>query len=107
MKNFGLMMQKVQEMQEKMQSMQEQLQELVVEGSSGAGMVTVTLNGKGDMRAISIDPTMMNTDEVEILEDLVVAAVNDARTKIELKVSEKMREVSGGLSLPPGFKLPF
>ena len=90
-----------------MQSMQEQLQELVVEGSSGAGMVTVTLNGKGDMRAISIDPTMMNTDEVEILEDLVVAAVNDARTKIELKVSEKMREVSGGLSLPPGFKLPF
>ncbi|MBH67011.1 MAG: YbaB/EbfC family nucleoid-associated protein [Rhodospirillaceae bacterium] len=107
MKNFGQMMQKVQEMQEKMQSMQEQLEELVVEGSSGAGMVTVALNGKGDMRSISIDPTMINPEEVEILEDLVVAAVNDARAKIELKVSEKMREVSGGLSLPPGFKLPF
>lgn len=107
MKNFGQMMQKVQEMQEKMQSMQEQIEELLIEGSSGAGSINVTLNGKGNMRSINIDPKLVNPEDVEILEDLIIAAVNDARAKIDDSVSEKMQEVTGGLSLPPGFKLPF
>ena len=77
MKNFGQMMQKVQEMQEKMQNMQEQMEDLEIEGSSGAGSVVVVLNGKGNMRRITIDPGIVNSQDVEILEDLIVAAVND------------------------------
>ena len=107
MKNFGQMMQKVQEMQEKMQNMQEQMEDLEIEGSSGAGSVVVVLNGKGNMRRITIDPGIVNSQDVEILEDLIVAAVNDAKAKVESKASEKMQEMTGGLPLPPDFKLPF
>ena len=98
---------KVQEMQEKMQSMQEQMEDLEIEGSSGAGSVAVVLNGKGNMRRITIDPGIVNSQDVEILEDLIVAAVNDAKAKVESKASERMQEMTGGLPLPPGFKLPF
>ena len=98
MKNFGQMMQKVQEMQEKMQNMQEQMEDLEIEGRSGAGSVAVVL---------TIDPGIVNSQDVEILEDLIVAAVNDAKAKVESKASEKMQEMTGGLPLPPGFKLPF
>ena len=76
-------------------------------GSSGAGSVVVVLNGKGNMRRITIDPGIVNSQDVEILEDLIVAAVNDAKVKVESKASEKMQEMTGGLPLPPGFKLPF
>ena len=107
MKNFGQMMQKVQEMQEKMQNMQEQMEDLEIEGSSGAGSVAVVLNGKGNMRRITIDPGIVNSQDVEILEDLIVAAVNDAKAKVESKASERMQEMTGGLPLPPGLKLPF
>ena len=69
--------------------------------------MAVVLNGKGNMRRITIDPGIVNSQDVEILEDLIVAAVNDAKAKVESKASERMQEMTGGLPLPPGFKLPF
>jgi DNA-binding YbaB/EbfC family protein len=107
MKNLGQMMKQVQEMQDKMQLMQDKMNDISIDGVSGAGMIIATLNGKGMVQKIKIDPTIIDPQEVEMLEDLIVAAVNDARSKVDIKVSEKMQEVSGGLSLPPGFKLPF
>ena len=107
MKNLSQMMKQVQEMQEKMQSMQAQMEDLIVEGSSGAGMIIVNLNGKGVGREVKIDPSIVDPNDVGLLEDLVAAAVNDARSKVDGKVAEKMQEVSGGITLPPGFNLPF
>ena len=107
MKNLGQMMKQVQEMQEKMQLMQAQMEDLTVEGSSGAGMIMVSLNGKGVVRKVKIDPTIVDSNDVGLLEDLIAAAVNDARSKVDDKVAEKMQEVSGGITLPPGFNLPF
>jgi nucleoid-associated protein EbfC len=101
---MGLMKQ-AQAMQQKMQDMQAELDNLEVEGSSGGGMVTVKVTGKGQMKGISIDPSLMNPDEKEILEDLIVAAMNDARTKAERVMQERMAEVTKGLPLPPGLKL--
>ncbi len=106
MKNLGQMMKQAQEMQAKMAEMQEQLAEIEVTGASGGGMIKVTLNGKGEMRKVAIDPALVDPDEVEVLEDLIVAATNDAKSKAEAKVAEKMRELTGGLNLPPGFSLP-
>lgn len=107
MKNLGQLMKQAQAMQTKMAEMQEQLGELEVSGVSGGGMVEVTLNGKSEMRRVKIDPSLAAPDEVEVLEDLLVAAFNDAKAKVEAKVQEKMSEVTGGLDLPPGMKLPF
>ena len=107
MKNLGQMMKQAQEMQSKMQAMQESLAEEEVTGAAGGGMVQVTMNCKSDMRRIKIDPSLVSPDDVEVLEDLIVAACNDAKGKIEARVQEKMSELTGGLNLPPGFKLPF
>lgn len=107
MKNLGQLMKQAQAMQTKMAEMQEKLESVEVSGSAGAGMVSVTLNGKGALRAVKIDPSLAKADEVEILEDLIVAAHNDAKTKLERKIQEETAEVMGGLQLPPGFKLPF
>ncbi len=107
MKNLGNLMKQAQEMQSKMEDMQRQLEDAELDGSAGAGMVKVTLNGKNEVRAIKIDPSLANPEEVEILEDLIVAAFNDAKAKVEAHVQEKMQEVTGGLNLPPGMKLPF
>ncbi len=107
MKNLGNMLKQAQEMQSKMQDMQTELETLEMEGTSGGGMVTVTLSGKGVLRGIKIDPSLMNPDEAEVLEDLIIAAHADAKTKVETATAEKMQELTGGLSLPPGFKLPF
>ena len=106
MKNLGQMMKQAQEMQAKMAELQEQLTRIEVTGAAGGGMVQVTLNGKGEMRAVTIDPALVDPNEVGVLEDLIVAATNDAKAKAEAKVAEKMRELTGGLSLPPGFSLP-
>jgi DNA-binding YbaB/EbfC family protein len=106
MKNLGQMMKQMQGMQDKMQSMQEQQQALEVGGTSGAGMVRVTLNGKGEMRDISLDHSIVDPADVEVLEDLIMAAVN-ARAKVDQRMAEEMQKLTGGLSLPPGFKLPF
>ncbi len=107
MKNLGALMKQAQEMQEKMGEMQDRLQEIEVEGSSGAGLVTVTLSGKSEMRGLKVDPSLMKPDDVEVLEDLIVAATNDARACLETRMQEEMSKVTGGLQLPPGFKMPF
>ena len=107
MKNLGQLMKQAQEMQEKMGSFQESLAELNVAGSAGGGMVMVSLNGKGEMRSLKLDPSLIDPSEIEILEDLVVAAHNDAKMKLEQLIQEKTSEMMGGFQLPPGMKLPF
>jgi hypothetical protein len=107
MKNLGQMMKQAQAMQAKMAEMQEKLGQLEITGQSGAGMVKATLNGKSELRSLKIDPVLVDPGEVEVMEDLIVAAVNDAKAKVEATVAEEMRQVTGGLDLPPGFKLPF
>ena len=101
------MMKQAQEIQGRMQKMQEELADLEVEGRSGGGLVTVKLNGKLEARALKIDPSLIKAEEAEMLEDLIVAAFQDAKTKAEADVQVKMQEITGGLSLPPGLKLPF
>ena len=107
MKDIMGMMKQVQQLQARMQTAQEELQALEVSGQSGGGMVRVTLNGKGEARGIKIEPSLMKADEVEILEDLIIAAFQDAKSKVEIEMQSKMQAVTGGLPLPPGFKLPF
>lgn len=101
---MGLMKQ-AQAMQAKVQSLQEELEAVTVEGSSGGGMVKVTMTAKGAVKSIAIDPSLMLPDEREILEDLIVAACSDARGKGERVMQERMAEVTKGLPLPPGMKL--
>ena len=107
MKNLGQLMKQAQEMQDKMAEMQDSLVSIEIEGVAGAGLVKVTLNGNGEMRRLHIDPTLANPDEAEILEDLIVAAHNDAKGKIETRVQEETQKLMGGMSLPPGMKFPF
>ena len=101
------MMGKMQEMQEKVSRMQDEIENSVVKGSSGGGMVNVSLSGKGEMKSLSIDPSLLNPDEVEILEDLLIAAHGDALTRVDALKAEKMQDITSGLPLPPGMKLPF
>lgn len=101
------MMKKAQELQEKMGQMQAELQDAEVEASAGGDMVTVRMSGKGDMRSLKIDPGLVADGDVEIIEDLVMAAHNAAKAKSEAMMSEKMQEVTAGMPLPPGMKLPF
>jgi DNA-binding YbaB/EbfC family protein len=107
MKDIMGMMGKVKEMQAKMATMQEEMEQAEVTGVAGGDMVSVTLTGKGLMQGISIDPSLMNADEQEILEDLIVAAHNDARQKVDELTKQKTEEVTAGLPIPPGMKLPF
>ena len=107
MKNFGQMMKQAQEFQSKMAEMQEKLANIEVTGSSAGGMVEVTLNGKAEARRVKIDPSLVSPDDAEVLEDLIVAAFNDAKAKVEAHMAEKMAELTGGLQLPPGMTLPF
>ena len=106
MKNLGALMKQAQEMQSKMAEMQARLAEAEVVGTAGAGMVNVTVNGKGEVRGITIDPGLTTGEDVEVLEDLLVAAFNDARGKVDQLTSEEMRKITGGLDLPPGMSLP-
>ena len=101
---MGLMKQ-AQAMQQKLQDAQAELDNLEVDGASGGGVVTVKVTGKGALKAISIDPSLMNPDEKEILEDLIVAAMNDARGKAERAAQDRMADLTKGLPLPPGLKL--
>ena len=105
--NLGKMMKQAQELQSKMAEMQERLGEAEVEGSSGAGMVTAVMTGKHELKRLKIDPALADPADIEVLEDLVIAAVNDARTRVEQHVKDAMAEVTGGLNLPPGMNLPF
>ena len=99
------MMKQAQEIQGRMQKLQEELAGLEVEGQSGGGLVKVKLNGKLEARGVKIDPSLIKPEEAEILEDLVMAAFQDAKGKAEAAVQAKMQEITGGLPLPPGLKL--
>ena len=107
MKNIGQIMKQAQQMQTKMAEMQEQLAGLECSGLAGGGMVQVTMSGKGELRGVKIDPSLVTPDDVEVLEDLIVAAANDAKAKVEALVQEEMQKLTGGLQLPPGMQLPF
>ncbi len=107
MKNLGEMMKQVQDMQARMQEAQAKLEESTVTGQSGGGLVKVTLNGKGGMVELKLDESLMKADEKEIVEDLIIAAHTDARSKVEQMVADQMKDVTGGLPLPPGFQMPF
>ena len=107
MKNIGQLMKQAQEMQAKMAEMQAQLEALELTGASGGGMVQLTLNGKGDLKKIKIDKTLLAPEEVEVLEDLIVAAFNEARVKVSAYAEQEMQKLTGGLQLPGGMKLPF
>jgi DNA-binding YbaB/EbfC family protein len=107
MKNLGQMMKQVQELQVRMQAVQEKLERMTIEGRSGGGLVNVTLDGKGTLTAVAIDPSLMKEGEKEILEDLLIAAHADARAKLQQAMAEEMKEVTGGLPLPPGLQMPF
>ena len=107
MKNLGQMLKQAQEMQAKMQEMQEKLANVEVTGSAAGGMCQVTMSGKGEARRVSIDPALVISDETEVLEDLILAAINDAKTKAEEESRTEMQKLTGGLELPPGFQLPF
>ena len=106
MKNPLNMMKQLQEMQTKMAEMQVRLDEALVTGQAGAGLVKVTLNGKYLMKKIEIDDSLMKTEEKEILEDLLMAAYNEARAKVEQMMADQMKEITGGLPLPPGMNIP-
>ena len=105
--NIQKMMKQAQEMQNKIATMQAKLEEEESEGSSGGGMVLVTLSGKGLVKKISIDKSLIDPNEKEVLEDLIIAAFNDAKNKVEAHISEQMAKMTSGLGLPPGMKLPF
>jgi hypothetical protein len=104
--NLGKIMKQVQEMQANMQKLQEELANMEVSGQAGGGMVTVVMSGHHEARRVSIDPTLL-TDDKEMLEDLVAAAINDAARKLEEASKDKLADLTGGLAMPPGFKLPF
>ena len=107
MKNLGNMMKQAQQMHAKMAEMQEALGQVEMTGASGGGMVEITLSGKGDVRRVKIDKSLAQPDEVEVLEDLIVAAFNDAKARVESHMQQEMAKLTGGLNLPGGFKLPF
>lgn len=107
MKNLSQMMKQAQEIQDKMADVQEKLEDAEIHGESGGGLIRVTLSGKGVLKAIKIDPSLVIAEDTEILEDLIVAAHADGNAKVARFAEEEMAKVTGGISLPPGFKLPF
>ncbi|MET3898771.1 DNA-binding YbaB/EbfC family protein [Devosia sp. UYZn731] len=107
MKDLMGMMKAAGEMKAKMETMQAELADMVIEGRSGGGLVTVSLSGKGDMKSLKIDPSLFKEDDIGVLEDLILAAHNDAKSKVEAETQSRMAEVTAGLPIPPGMKLPF
>ncbi len=114
MKNLAGMLKQAQQMQSKMQEMQARLEATLVDGAAGGGMVKITLTGKGELKKLSIDPSLVDPEEKEVLEDLIVAAHADAKQKVEAMMAEEMQKATAGLNipgmgggLPGGFKLPF
>ena len=105
--DFMGMMKKAQAMQAKLEEAQEELGRVEVQGASGGGMVSVTMTAKGDVKGVSIDPSLLAPSDKETIEDLIVAALSDAKAKAERAAAEKMQTLAAGLALPPGMKLPF
>ena len=106
MNNFNNMIKQAQDLQKKMAEAQEKVETLEAEGISGGGIVKITINGKNNVTSVNIDETAIDKNEKEILEDLIVAAFNDARDKIQRKIADEMSSLTGGIKLPPGRKLP-
>lgn len=104
--DIGDIMKQAGEMQARMQEIQEKIAGIEVEGSAGAGLVKVVMNGKGYVRTCTVDPSLLAADEKEVLEDLIAAAINDAKAKAETKMQDEMKALTAGMPLPPGFKLP-
>ena len=107
MKNIAQMMKQAQEMQAKMGELQTRLETAEVTGASGGGLVQVAMTGKGALRRVRIDPSLARPEDVGVLEDLVVAAANDAKARADALMQEEAQKLMGGLQLPPGMKLPF
>ena len=107
MKNFTDMMKQAASLQEKMQEMQEKIAAMEVDGVSGGGMVKVTMNGKGYVSKVTIEKDLIDPEEGDVLEDLIAAAINDGKAKLEAQSAEQMKEMTQGLPLPPGMKMPF
>ena len=107
MKNLGSLMKQAQQMQARMTELQQKLADSEYAGQAAGGMVSITLNGKGELKGVKIDTSLMNPEETEILEDLILAAHNDAKSKADTASAEAMKAATGGLKLPPGMNLPF
>ena len=107
MKDIGELMKQAGEMQKKLADAQEKIGALEVEGQSGGGMVKIVVNGKGYVKGVAIERVLMKPEDGEVLEDLIAAALNDAKSKLETKTQEEMKSLTAGLPLPPGMKLPF
>lgn len=105
--NVGDLMKKAQKMQKDMADAQERLGDMIVEGTSGGGMVKTTVTGKGDVKTLKIDPSLVDPNDIEVLEDLIIAAINDGKNKAEAMAAEEMKKITGGLKLPGGMSLPF
>ena len=106
MKNMNQILKQAQQMQQKMQEVQQKSESIAQEGSAGGGMVTSTVNGKGQLLSIRIDPSIVSKDDVEMLEDLIIASFNDAKNKVDERMNQEMSSITGGLNIP-GLKLPF
>lgn len=100
MTNINQLMKKAQQMQSKMTALQEELAGIVVEGQSGGGLVRVSMTAKGDIKTVTLDPSLLVPDEKEMLEDLIVAALNDGRQKADAKTASEMAKITGGMSIP-------
>lgn len=106
MKNMNQLFKQAQQMQQKMQEIQEKSESITQDGSAGGGMVVATVNGKGQLLRINIDPSIVNKEDIEMLEDLIIASFNDAKSKVDENMSKEMASVTGGINIP-GFKMPF
>ena len=107
MNNMSQIMKQAKAMQEKMAEMQKKIEQTEIEGSSGGGAVKIVMNGKHEVKNLFIDPSIVNSDEKEVLEDLIIAALNDVNKKIAENTNDQLGSISGGMGLPPGLKLPF
>ncbi len=107
MNNMSQIMKQAKAMQEKMAEMQKKIEETEIEGSSGGGAVKIVMNGKHEVKNLFIDPSIVNSDEKEVLEDLIIAALNDVNKKIAENTNDQLGSISGGMGLPPGLKFPF
>ena len=105
--NFNNMMKQAQDLQKKMAEAQKKVESLEAEGTSGGGLIKIIVDGKNNVKAVKIDESLISRDDIEILEDLILAAFNDGKEKIQKKISDEMSSITGGLQLPPGFKMPF
>ena len=105
--NFNNMVKQAQDLQKKMAEAQKKVESLEAEGTSGGGLIKIIIDGKNNVKSVKIDDSLISKEDVEILEDLILAAFNDGKEKIQKKISDEMSSITGGLQLPPGFKMPF